>query len=453
MDLNNFQILDTLKVKDALLKIEQNQKGFVCTINRNGSVTGILTDGDIRRLIINEVSINTPIIEVTNTKFLWSKINIPREEILKKLDNVIHFIPVLDENKKLVTIFAKDNLPINDEERVVIKSKSPVRISFAGGGSDTTNYFEKNDGATLNATISIFAHAVLKKRNDNKVIFHSLDLDKSIKSKNLQEFLSIKENFGLIQSVLKMVNPQFGFELMLYSDFKMQSGLGGSSAIVSSILGCFNELRLDQWSDHELVELAFQAERLYYNVAGGWQDQYATVFGGLNFIEFNESLNTVHPLRLPLNIQEELEECLVLCNTNIKHESGDIHLDQKKQMHKLQKIEKVKSNVQIAYKMRNSLLRGELNNFGKLMNQSWKIKRSLSTKISSNYLDNIYTSAIKNGALGGKLLGAGGGGCFLFFIDPFKRNKLVSTLKNLNLEILPLVFENKGLRSWRIRAK
>ena len=148
--------------------------------------------------------------------------------------------------------------------------------------------FKENKGATLNATIAIFAHAILKKKRQ-KVIIHSLDLDESVTSKNLSEFLQVKGNLGLIQSVLRLINPKFGFEMVLYSDFKIKSGLGGSSAIVSSVLGCFNELRLDQWTPHELAELAYQAERLYFNNAGGWQDQYATVFGGLNFIEFNKS--------------------------------------------------------------------------------------------------------------------------------------------------------------------
>lgn len=453
MNLSNFQILNTLKVKEALLKIEKNTKGYVCTVDNHNTVTGVLTDGDIRRLLIKGGSLDETIKSITNLDFTWCKISASREEVLKQLDNIIKFLPVLDENKKLIKIFTKDELPINEEETVVIRSKSPVRISFGGGGSDTTNYFQHNTGATLNSAISIFAHTILKRRKDKKIILHSLDLNESVISNNFEEFLSKKNNFGLIQSVLKLINPKFGFELVIYSDFKMKSGLGGSSAVVASILGCFNELRLDQWTLHELAELAFQAERLYFNVAGGWQDQYATVFGGLNFIEFNKSRNTIHPLRLSSNIRAEFEECLLLCNTKLTHESGEIHIDQKKQMENTNNIEKVKLNVDLAYKMRNCLLRGELYNFGKLMNESWEIKKSLSSKISSKYLDNIYTTAIKNGALGGKLLGAGGGGCFLFFIDPFKRKHIVNCLKNLNLEILPLIFENDGLSSWRIRSK
>ena len=221
-------------------------------------------------------------------------------------------------------------MPIDKEASVLIRAKSPVRISFAGGGSDTTNYFELNDGATLNATISLYAHASLRIRSDKKISVNSLDLNKKIEAKNLKSFLKLKNQFGLIQSLLKLLNPNFGFDLLLYSDFNMKSGLGGSSAVISSIIGCFNECRIDQWSLHEMAELSFQAERLSFNVAGGWQDQYATVFGGLNFMEFNKVRNTIHPLRLPNNISSELEESLMLFDTCISHESNEIHLDQKR---------------------------------------------------------------------------------------------------------------------------
>ena len=193
-------------------------------------------------------------------------------------------------------------MPVDKEASVLIRAKSPVRISFSGGGSDTTNYFELNDGATLNATISLYAHSRLRIRSDKKISVNSLDLNKKIEAKNLKSFLKLKNQFGLIQSLLKLLNPNFGFDLLLYSDFNMKSGLGGSSAVISSIIGCFNECRIDQWSLHEMAELSFQAERLSFNVAGGWQDQYATVFGGLNFMEFNKVRNTIHPLRLPNNI-------------------------------------------------------------------------------------------------------------------------------------------------------
>jgi D-glycero-alpha-D-manno-heptose-7-phosphate kinase len=183
----------------------------------------------------------------------------------------------------------------------------------------------------------------------------------------------------------------------------MKSGLGGSATIAAVILGCFNQFRSDPWDQYEMVELAFQAERLELGIAGGWQDQYASIFGGFNFLEFKKDQNIVHPLRIQKEVLLQLEESLLLCDTKIIHESGDIHNDQKEKMQDNDISELVKSNVELCYEMRNQLLRGVLNDFGNSLNKAWKAKRKFSAKISSPQLDEIYENAIKNGAIGGKL--------------------------------------------------
>ena len=123
----------------------------------------------------------------------------------------------------------------------------------------------------------------------------------------------------------------------------------------------------------------------------------------------------------------------------------------KKETKKIQVTNIIKSNVELAYKMRNYLLKGELSNFGKMLDLAWKNKKSLSKKISSNFLDKVYKEGIKNGALGGKLLGAGGGGCFLFYVKPEDRNRIIKIMNDLGLKLIPFVFENKGINSWKIR--
>jgi D-glycero-alpha-D-manno-heptose-7-phosphate kinase len=263
--------------------------------------------------------------------------------------------------------------------------------------------------------------------------------------------LNAKGEFGLIQAVIKTVNPDFGFELDLYSDFPMSSGLGGSAVVAASILGCFNQFRKDQWSLHELSELAYEAERLHQGVEGGWQDQYATIFGGFNFIEFKMDQNVVHPLRIPPEILLELEESLVLCNTGIQHNSGNIHKDQRSQMRSKNKQALVQKNVDLCYKLRNQLLRGSLMEFGKSLDTAWKFKRDLSNEISNSQLDGIYDQAMMNGAIGGKLLGAGGGGFFLFFVPPSSKHLLLSHLEKEGLKASPFRFESDGLKSWKVR--
>jgi D-glycero-alpha-D-manno-heptose-7-phosphate kinase len=291
----------------------------------------------------------------------------------------------------------------------------------------------------------------LKIRDDSKIILNSLDLNDKIEFESIIELQKYDGKFSLIKSVIKAINPSFGFELFLHSDFPMSSGLGGSAVITSSILGCFNQFRNDKWDKHDISEIAFQAERLHLGVAGGWQDQYATVFGGLNFMEFNKEQNIINPIRLNNDTILELEESLVLCYTGTTHDSGNIHNDQKEQTKKDDVRDRIQSNVHLTFEMRNHLLRGRLNDFGHCLHKAWKLKRSFSSKISTPWLDEIYDGAIQNGAIGGKLLGAGGGGYFLFYVPSFDRHTLINWIKSKGLFVTPFIFENNGLQSWTVR--
>jgi D-glycero-alpha-D-manno-heptose-7-phosphate kinase len=202
---------------------------------------------------------------------------------------------------------------------------------------------------------------------------------------------------------------------------------------------------------HELSEIAYQAERHYLGVDGGWQDQYATVFGGFNFMEFRMDQNIVHPLRINSDTMLELEECLILCDTDTTHESGDIHQDQRQQMEGTHVRNMVVRNVNLCYEMRNFLLRGKLKQFGQSLDKAWELKRQFSQKISSSRLDHIYDEAKANGAIGGKLLGAGGGGFFLFYAPPYQKHKLMNHLDAMGLKIRPFRFEPQGLQAWTVR--
>jgi D-glycero-alpha-D-manno-heptose-7-phosphate kinase len=316
-----------------------------------------------------------------------------------------------------------------------------------------THYFAGESGAVINTAISLYSHATLRLRGDDKIVIRSRDIGETLYADDLESALRQKGRFGLIQSLLKAIHPDYGFELYLYSDFPMNSGLGGSAVVSAAVLGCFNQFRRDQWDLHELAELAYQAERLYLGVAGGWQDQYATVFGGFNFMEFRMDQNIVHPLRIHSDILLELEESLILCDTGTIHDSGDIHQDQRQQMQQEHIRQQVKTNVELTYRMRNQLLRGELLQFGQSLHDAWQLKRQFSSKISTVRLDKIYENALSHGAVGGKLLGAGGGGFFVFYAPPFRKHDLMANLEQAGLKIRPFRFEPDGLRAWTARER
>ena len=284
-----FTIRENQSIKEALKAIEKNHKGIVLIENNKKQIIGVATDGDIRRKIIKGISIDRNIIECCNRNFIFADIESPREDLLKMFDNSLRIIPVLNKQMKLVDILSSENLPLPVEQDFFVQAVAPVRVSFGGGGSDLTHYFSNNDGAVINSTISLYSHALLIPSKDSSIEIYSRDLNKSIKSKSLDKMLIKKDqDFSLIFALLRTISPDFGFKLYLNSDFRMGSGLGGSAVVCAAILGCFNEIRKDKWDKYELSELAYQAERIYLSIAGGWQDQYASVFGGFNFIEFKK---------------------------------------------------------------------------------------------------------------------------------------------------------------------
>lgn len=451
-DLKNCVINENQSIRTALLKLELNTLGMVLTQDDNAKTIGLATDGDIRRGLLDGLSLESSISNCANRKFVSASTKTSREQLIKMLDGKIHFIPIFEDDGTLTSIVSKNYLPLNQERSVYIRSRAPVRMSFGGGGSDLTHYFENKSGAVINTTISIYSHATMKVRDDAKIIITSSDLNSTLIANDLDEAISQKGPFGLLQSILRAVQPDYGFELLLHSDFPVKSGLGGSATVSAVVLGCFNMMRKDQWSRHEIAEIAFQAERLHFGISGGWQDQYAAVFGGFNFIEFNADENIINPLRVNPDTVLELEENLILCNTGLEHESGNIHDDQKDTMAAKSVQELVEANVKLSFLIRNHLLKGDLDNFGKRLDETWKLKRNFSRMISNDHLDSIYNGAIDNGAVGGKLLGAGGGGFFIFYVSPFKRPKLVSYLKSKKIDCWPFRFESDGLRTWVSRS-
>jgi D-glycero-alpha-D-manno-heptose-7-phosphate kinase len=452
MKLDIFLIPQSATLRDALKRIEVNKYGLVLVTDESGSVSGLATDGDIRRCLLEGYSLDDSIGRLANPDFIWEKPSTPREQLMKKLDHCIRVIPLLDDSRFLVGIVSRDHLPVEPEGAVYARARSPVRISFGGGGSDLTHFFTGTEtGAVINTTISLFSHATLRIREDTKIIISSLDLGLTMQADDLPAAIAQKGRFGLIQSLLRAINPEFGFELFLNSDFPMNSGLGGSAVVSAAVLGCFNQFRRDKWDLHELAEIAYQAERHYLGVAGGWQDQYATVFGGFNFMEFRSDQNIVHPLRIHNDSLLELEESLILCDTGTSHDSGDIHQDQRQQMATAHVRELVRSNVRLCYEMRNYLLRGHLLKFGNSLDKAWQLKRHFSDKITSSFLDKIYTNAKENGAIGGKLLGAGGGGFFLFYVPPFRKHELIIHLESSGLKVRVFRFEAQGMQAWAVR--
>lgn len=437
-------------VKTAIERMEINGLKIALILDEQDILLGVITNGDVRRYMLQGGQANDAVTACMNRDFRSVNLAASREELLKLLDLGFHVIPRIDDSGKLIDVVTPEYTLASPEAPVLTRARAPVRVSFSGGGSDLTYYFVKNAGAVLSATVALYSHATLIPRMDHQINIYSEDLQTHEHYESLRELLSSKDR-GLLSSVVSVIKPSYGFDLYVRSDFPVGSGLGGSSAVATAIVAAFNEMRLDRWTSYELAELAFQAERLCFGVAGGWQDQYASAFGGINLIELDDKKNLVHAIRMEQEIMNELEECLILCDTRIKHDSGELHKQQKVSVAENERSDHIHKIVELSREMHQHLIRGELLEFGRCMGKTWELKKDLSNSISSPTIDTIYDAAKKAGALGGKLLGAGGGGFFVFFVQPQYRQHVSQYLRELGCTISNFKIEPNGVTSWRTK--
>jgi D-glycero-alpha-D-manno-heptose-7-phosphate kinase len=339
----------------------------------------------------------------------------------------------------------------------IIRSKAPLRLGLAGGGTDISPYCDTYGGCILSATIDLFAYCTLIPTTNNRIKLYALDRNESFEasvSMNLLIDGKLDLHKGVYNRVIKEFEIEpFSFELKTYSDAPAGSGLGSSSTMVVAILRAFVEYFNLPLGEYDIAHLAFSIEREDLGLSGGKQDQYAATFGGFNFIEFYEEKRViVNPLRIKQKCVEELEISMLLYNTGISRSSAKIIEDQKNSLkhsntNRLQAMHQIKAD---AYLIKEFLLKGEFNNLFMIMQDSWKAKKNTSALISNKYIDSIYDSAINAGAHSGKISGAGGGGFMMLFVDPMKRLEVKSALSKFKGEFVNFHFFEGGASSRKI---
>ncbi len=449
---DDLTIGETESIEAAFRRLNANKLGIVFAVDAGGRVVGCLTDGDIRRHLLVDRDIKRPLALCLNRSFVSARLDTRREQILKLLDHRIHIVPVLDEAGRLADVYSRERFLIEEEREVFSRARSPARLSFGGGGTDLTTYFYENGGIVINAAIALYAHATLRRREDRRVTIYSHDFRRSIEAESVSA-LELDGDLDLIKSAVRLIDPPYGFDLELATDFPVGSGLGGSAVLSCAIFGCFNEFRSDRWDRHQIAELAFQSERLMLNIPGGWQDQYATVFGGFNLMEFSSDHNDIQPLRLEPAVLRELEASMVLVYTGRTHNSGVVHGDHKARARDPSKAAAAERQKDITREMKKLLLRGRLVEYGRLLHEAWLAKREFSPGASSPEFDRIYALALANNAVGGKILGAGGGGYFLFYVEPFHRYQLTNAMEREGYRCERIGFDEAGLVSWKMRVR
>jgi D-glycero-alpha-D-manno-heptose-7-phosphate kinase len=439
------------KVREAMQKITKNGINIVLVTDKEKKLLGVLNDRIIKEYILKGGNLEDGLKDAMIKDPITAKIDDDEDKISELLLYGINYLPILNKEGKISDVKFRIE-EIETKTFPTIRGKAPLRISFAGGGTDVSNFFEKYGGVVINSTIDKYCHATAIKRADSKIIINS-DMDEEITLDSKK--LDYDGKFDLIKALVKVMNPNFGFELYLNNDIPSGRGLGSSASLTVLITKLISQLQGIQYSDEKIAEIAYRIEHEELKIKGGWQDQYAAVTGGFSFMEFGKDKTIIYPLRLKEDTINELNSSLILCYTGKSHYSGEIHKKQEKYfLENEEKVVKRLDNLKnIAEKIKDCLLRSNLEEIGELLHNSWQDKKKLVACISNNKINELYEIGMKNGANGGKLLGAGGGGYLLFSHSPKKRNQLVRALENNGGEIMNFNFESKGIQTWSNQSK
>ncbi|MGZ8522903.1 MAG: GHMP family kinase ATP-binding protein [Chitinophagaceae bacterium] len=340
---------------------------------------------------------------------------------------------------------------------MIYRSKAPLRIGLAGGGTDVSPYSDEYGGAILNATISLSAHASIEPLDTKEIIIEALD------QKKLQRFewtkeLPINGTLDLLKGVYNRIQKDHGvaptgFKLSTFVDAPAGSGLGTSSTLVVAIIGAFTEMLKLPLGDYDIAHYAYEIERTDLKLAGGRQDQYAATFGGVNFMEFYaDDKVIVNPLRIRPEYLHELQNNIVLYFTSTSRESATIIKEQQKNVtEKNEKsIEAMHQLKEQAKRMKEALLRGKLHEIGEILDFGFQQKRLMAHNISNTNIEEIYTAAKSAGAMGGKISGAGGGGFMIFYCPANTRYKVIETLESFGGYCNNYQFTKHGLTTWTV---
>ncbi len=347
---------------------------------------------------------------------------------------------------------------VNKLSHEIIRSRAPLRLGFAGGGTDLSPYCDVFGGFIMNATIDLYAYSFLEMRSDRSIRFEALDFNDSCEYR-VGDHVRTPSSLSLHKGVYERMVEEFNngeclpVTLTTYCESPPGSGLGASSTLTVAMIQAFAELLKLPMGEYDVAQLAYQIERNDLKLSGGKQDQYAATFGGFNFMEFySDDRVIVNPLRIKPNVISELEASMVLYYTGMSRDSSLIVSQQSRNVAS-RKLESVKAMHEVkseAVAMKESILVGDIGRFAEVMRRGWAAKKKTAIKVSNSEIDRIYDLAIKSGAHAGKISGAGGGGFMILISDPMNKPKLENVLRNEVGRLYTARFTEHGAISWKI---
>ncbi|MDD3286544.1 MAG: dehydrogenase [Bacteroidales bacterium] len=340
---------------------------------------------------------------------------------------------------------------------MIIRSKAPLRLGLAGGGTDVSPFSDIYGGCILNATTSLYAYCDIIPTNNGEINFYLQDKNLKYSYKSQKE-LPINGEIDLLKAIYNRIVKDYSlnalsFDIHTFVDAPAGSGLGTSSTLVVTIIGAFSEWLGLPLGEYDIANLAYSIEREDLKLAGGKQDQYAATFGGFNFMEFfAEGKVIVNPLRVREETLNELSRNIVLYYTETSRNSSDIiQLQQKNVTQKnVQSLEAMHKLKEQAIMMKEALLKNDLDEIGNILNIGWEYKKQMAKGITTKLFEDVYASALKAGAIGGKISGAGGGGYIFFYCPQNTRYNVIEALNKFGGKVRRFEFTLSGLKTWKI---
>tara|TARA_B100001250_G_scaffold413196_1_gene446537 strand:- start:4381 stop:5415 length:1035 start_codon:yes stop_codon:yes gene_type:complete len=340
----------------------------------------------------------------------------------------------------------------------IIRSRAPLRLGLAGGGTDVSPYTELHGGVVVNSTINLYAHASIEPTEVGKIEVLSVDLNKKSaipSDKKIQLPVELRLIQGVYNRIVNdYVKKPLSFRITTKVDAVPGSGLGSSSTLVVAMVGAFTEWLNIPLGEYDIAKLAYEIERVDLKMSGGKQDQYAATFGGFNLMEFYEGDHVIiNPLRIKPRFINELENNLVIYYTGQSRYSSKIIDAQSKGVeNKVERSINALHGLKLqAETMKEALLKGKIDEIGEIMGAGWEHKKRTSDAVSNEIIDNIYETALLAGATGGKVSGAGGGGFIMFYCPGNSRHNVGKKLKEeFGGQFQNFSFTNRGLEVWNV---
>lgn len=305
----------------------------------------------------------------------------------------------------------------------MILTRTPLRISFFGGGSDMPEYYLNSTGGVLSTSINMHMYLAINKtpKRGIKVSYDKIEMVEDVEDLHHDRVKNALKHYGI----------GTGIEVSSFCSIPTKgTGLGSSSTYTVGLLKALDAATHNKSSRYDLAERAYFIERELCGDRLGKQDHYAAAFGGFNMIMFNSKNVEVQPVNISAKTLGGLQENLIMFFTGIRRQSNDILSNQAKNVSSKEEVAAIQSKMVEQVFTGFDLLKAEnLDGFGKLMHEAWELKKQLSNNISNGDIDEMYRIALRNGALGGKILGAGGGGFLLLYVKPKNRSKLISALR------------------------